>query len=122
MALWLFALMIPALMIFFGWFYSRYEPGDINSVIGYRTKRSMKNRDTWEFAHRCFAKYWLRAGLVMLPLSVIPAFFLAGKSVDIIGIAVTAVMLVQLIPLLGCIPYTEARLRREFDEDGNRRA
>ena len=122
MALWLFALLIPAIMIFFGAFYSRFEPGEINSVIGYRTKRSMKNRDTWEFAHKCFAKYWLWVGTIMLPLSAIPMFFMANASMDVIGIALVVAMTLQLIPLMCCIPYTEARLKRAFDENGMRRA
>ena len=121
MALWLFALLIPVMMIFFGAFYSKFEPGEINAYIGYRTKRSMKNRDTWEFAHRCFAKYWLWAGTIMLPVSLLPALFLWGADIEIIGAALAVAMLLQLIPLIGCIPYTEARLRRAFDENGNKR-
>lgn len=121
MALWLLALLIPALMMLFGWLYTRFEPGEINNVIGYRTKRSMKNTDTWEFAHKCFAGYWLRAGLATLILSLVPPVFLWNTSIGVVGSALAVVMTAQLVPLLGCIPYTEARLRRAFDENGNRR-
>ena len=45
------SLLIPALMITAGWFMWKRPPKKINSAIGYRTSRSMKNINTWQFAH-----------------------------------------------------------------------
>lgn len=44
-------LLIPILMIVCGRMMWKYPPKEINRGWGYRTKRSMKNIDTWKFAH-----------------------------------------------------------------------
>lgn len=89
MGYWLFMLavflLIPLTMIIFGRHFMSNPPKDINSFYGYRTSMSMKSRETWDFAHRYFGKLWFILGLVLLPLSVIPMFFLLGKSVETIG-------------------------------------
>ena len=55
MGFWIFmcvtVLLIPFLMISFGGLFSRSAPKEINSAFGYRTSMSMKNADTWQFAH-----------------------------------------------------------------------
>ena len=43
-------------------------PKDINHTFGYRTKRSMMNKDTWSFAHAYIGKLWLICGLVLMPI------------------------------------------------------
>ena len=44
-------LLIPAIMFIVGRMMCKHCPKRINSVIGYRTTRSMKNMDTWKFVH-----------------------------------------------------------------------
>ena len=55
MAFWLFYgamnLLIPAIMLFFGTRFQRRSPEKINHIYGYRTARSMRNQETWKFAH-----------------------------------------------------------------------
>ena len=54
MGFWLFMIMIdlitPFTMVVFGKMFMRKAPKDINYVFDYRTKRSMKSRETWAFA------------------------------------------------------------------------
>ena len=45
-------LLMPLFMIVFGRVFMTNAPKDINTSFGYRTKRSMKNQDTWAFAHK----------------------------------------------------------------------
>ena len=113
MGFWIFMvivdLLIPFTMIGFGWYFRKQAPGAINWVFGYRTEMSMKNKDTWEFAHNYIGKLWYRIGLIMLPLTVIPMLFVLGRDKDTVGnlgaaitIAVqsssaTTVMLVGLV-------------------------
>ena len=52
------SLLIPALMITAGWFMWKRPPKKINSAIGYRTSRSMKNINTWQFAHHYCGQYF----------------------------------------------------------------
>ena len=116
-----FTALLPLIMIGFGRYFLKKAPDDINYVFGYRTAMSMKNKDTWRFAHEHIGKSWFYLGLVILPLSVIILLFFFGKDKDTFGNAGTVIILLQLIPLIGSIFPTEAALKKTFDEDGNRR-
>lgn len=124
MGFWIFmmlmALLIPGCMIFFGRRFTENPPEDIGFLYGYRTYRSTKNRDTWQFAHKYFGKIWYRCGLWTLPLSLIPMLFFIGKGEDAIGIAGSVILGIQMIPLILPIILTEIALRKHFDKDGNR--
>ena len=75
MGFWLFctvcALLCPLMMLIFGWRFLKKPPKKINGFYGYRTTRSMKNQQTWDYAHQVCGKLWFRAGAVMLPLSLL---------------------------------------------------
>ena len=125
MGFWIFMLLmdllIPLTMVVFGKMFMTKSPKNINVVFGYRTTMSMKNKDTWEFAHKYCGKLWLKCGLVLLPLSIVPLIFTFNKGTDIIGTVGGIVCTVQLVPLIGSIFPTEAALKRIFDKNGNRR-
>ena len=114
-------LLIPLTMVVFGKMFITKSPENINAVFGYRTTMSMKNKDTWEFAHKYCGKLWLKCGLALLPLSVVPLIFVFNKGTDIIGTVGGIVCAVQLIPLIGSIFPTEAALKKTFDRNGIRR-
>ena len=82
---------------------------------------SMKNKDTWEFAHRYCGKIWYLCGLITLPISIVFMLLLIGKNKDIVGIGGAILMGVQLVPLIGSILPTELALRKNFDKNGERR-
>lgn len=122
---WIFmlvvALHIPVTMIGFGRLFLTRAPKNINWFFGYRTTMSMKNRDTWEFAHRLIGKLWLCCGLVLLPLSVIPFLFVLGKDAQTVGRLGIIVVALQLLPMIGTLFPVEAALKRTFDKNGMRR-
>ena len=39
-------------MIVAGWLLRRHPPASINSVVGYRTARSMASPESWRFAQK----------------------------------------------------------------------
>lgn len=125
MGFWFFMqfmnLLIPFTMIGFGKYFMKSAPGNINIVFGYRTSMSMKNQDTWEFAHEYCGKLWFKWGKITLILTVIAMLFLLGKSVDTIGSWGGVICIIQLVPLIAVIVPTENALRKTFDKDGNRR-
>lgn len=125
MGFWLYMLimdlLIPLTMIGFGRAFLKQGPNSINSIFGYRTAMSMKNRDTWNFAHQYCGKLWLRWGLILLPCSILPMLFLMEKSTDEVGITGAAIMFVQMLPLVGSIIPTKRALKRTFDQNGNRK-
>ena len=66
MSFWWFMLIcdliIPIVMIIAGRMMWKHCPKSINGIVGYRTNRSMKNMDTWKFAHEYCGKLWWKIG------------------------------------------------------------
>ena len=75
MGFWIFMLvmdlLIPVTMVFIGKRFQKKPPKEIKAMYGYRTAMSMKNKETWKYAHRCCGKLWYVSGLVMIPVTVI---------------------------------------------------
>ena len=125
MGFWVFILcmvmLIPLLMLVFGLLFRRTAPREINYLFGYRTTRSMKNRQTWEFSHRLFGNLWSVFGACTLIASVIPLFFVLSSPKDVIGSTAIVTIFIQLAIMILPIPIVETALRREFDKEGNRK-
>lgn len=114
-------LLLPFTMVGLGKHFLKTAPKEINMIFGYRTTMSMKNKDTWEFAHKYFGKIWLISGVVLLPVSMIVMILVIGKSDDFISVVGIILSVIQLIPLIGSIIPTEKALRKTFDQNGTRR-
>ncbi len=119
---WIFMLimelLIPLIMIVLGIYFSKNVPKEINQFFGYRTTRSMKNKETWNFAHNYSGKLWKRIGLIMAPIVVIAMLCTYGKDIDYVanfGLVITGI---QVIVLVASIFPVEAALKRNFDENG----
>lgn len=125
MGFWVFMLimdlLIPFTMICFGRFFMKKAPKEINAVFGYRTSMSVKNKDTWEFAHKYFGKIWYVCGLIMLPATVIFLLLVIEENEGYVGTVGGIICDVQLIPLIGSIFPTEIALKKNFDKNGKRR-
>lgn len=126
MGSWIYALsvslLVPFIMIVFGGCFilvGKVGPKKINAVFGYRSARSMKNKETWAFAHFYCGKLWWLVGWIMLLISLVIMFAL--KEISITGIIGALLSLKQLAFLVLTIILTERALRKEFDEDGYRR-
>ena len=121
---WIFMLffmaLIPAVMIFFGIKFQKTAPKNINWAYGYRSERSMKNRDTWVFAHKCIGRLWKNWGCVLL-VSVVPLFFVLGKDPDSVGMFCLPLVGVQLVTMIIPIFIVESRLKKTFDKYGRRK-
>lgn len=125
MGFWIFMLimdlLIPFTMIGFGKYFLKKAPNEINAVFGYRTAMSMKNKETWIFAHNYCGKIWYICGFVLLPISIIAMILVFGKAENIVGSVGSVLCGIQLIPLIGSIIPTERALKNTFDKSGNRR-
>lgn len=124
MEFWLYCtamcLLIPGVMLYFGWRFLNKPPKNINSMYGYRTSRSMKNQQTWDYAHQVCGKLWFRAGIVMLPLSLLAMLPALGKDTQVLGIWLMGVVLVQVVVMIATIFPVEKALKRKFDKFGRR--
>lgn len=116
-----FNLLIPVIMLIAGKLFRTNAPKNINWIIGYRTAMSMKNEDTWVFAHKYAGSFYWKWGWVVLVFSIIFMLFILGQSVEIVSTAGCILMFLQLIPLIAVIPHTEKALHHTFDKDGKRK-
>ena len=115
-------ILIPFIMIVAGRIMWKHPPKKINWFVGYRTASSMRNADTWKFAHEHSGRLWWKLGWLVLIPSILIHIPFYGKSDDALGIVSVILMVVQLIVLIGSVVPTSRALRREFTEDGKRRS
>jgi len=122
MGFWVFMmvmnLLIPFIMIVFGKVFIKNAPKEINWAYGYRSSMSMKNKETWQFAHHYCGRLWTYIGYVSLVLTALSMLFVLGKDTDTVGIFGGVVSGVQIVILLLSIVPTELALRRNFDKNG----
>ena len=125
MGFWLFCtvscLLVPAVMLYFGWRFLKKPPKHCNSFYGYRTTRSMRNQQTWDFAHQVCGRLWFRWGLVLLPLSLLAMLLVLGKDAEELGVWLMGVTVIQVVVLLGSIVPVERALKKNFDQFGRKR-
>ena len=92
-----------------GWAFYQSPPSEINPLVGYRTKTSMKSQEHWNFAQKHSAKQMARGGSIMIVLSLLSYFIPVDTEYKHIG---------GLILLVLCAVYliisTEIALRKRF--------
>jgi len=122
---WIFMLvnnlLIPLTTIIFGHRFIIKPPKEINYLYGYRTSMSMKNTETWKYAHNFCGKLWCIFGWIMLPLSIVVMFFVIDDDVNWVGYFGLFICLIQLVVMIIPIIFTEIALNKKFDKNGDRR-
>lgn len=95
MGFWIFmtsmTALLPVILLGLGTHFYRHPPQKINYIWGYRTRRSMKNQETWIFAHQYYGKQSVLFCKFLLPLSIIPMVFAYHQNEHIIGLIATIV-------------------------------
>ncbi|OJD72432.1 MULTISPECIES: SdpI family protein [Bacillus] len=80
-------------------------PTDINAAYGYRTKRSMKNKELWDAGNRYSAEVMKQNGFIMMLIgSVISILFRYPHTM-------IAVMIVMLLLIIRLFIQVEKRLK-----------
>ncbi|HEY8364080.1 MAG TPA: SdpI family protein [Haloplasmataceae bacterium] len=108
--------LFSVVMIVCGLLFIFKPPKKVNYILGYRTTMSMKNQETWDYAHQYSGKVWLITGiitaLVAFPLVI------ALKTLEIYEILMIILIVLESIAFLLMIPLTEIALRKRFDKNG----
>lgn len=113
-------MLIPTAMIVGGILMYKKPPKNINCAVGYRTARSMKNKDTWEFAHHFCGRLWLKLGIILSVPTVTLQIPLINCADNIIGTVTIIIETVQLAVLICSILPVDRALKRTFDANGKR--
>ncbi len=114
------SMLIPFTMILIGVYWKHHAPKRVNWIYGYRSTMSMKNEETWEFAHKYHAEVWLWSGAILAILSLIPlAVLIVLNRESMFEQYIGIIMIIQCAVLVLSIIPTERALRKHFDADGN---
>lgn len=107
----------PLIFLVVGIVFWMCPPKKINEFYGYRTTRSRKSQEAWDFAQRYSAKLMTVLGLVALAVASIAHWLrsrlcLNSEYVMLYDNGITAVLGVMLV--LPIIVLTELQLRKRF--------
>ena len=83
---------------------------------------SMKNRETWDFAHKYLGDLWFKLGTPMLAISSVAALIIFRGSDRAIMIACTVFILLDILLMVIPVYFTEKALKANFDENGKWRS
>ena len=118
MDMWFFmlgcTLIIPGVILLRGIWFLKKPPGKINWQYGYRTKRSVKNQETWEFAHRHCGRVWCIWGSVLILFAMLAMFLVAGKSNNTVEVLGAGICAMELGVMVCATTPTERALERKF--------
>ena len=113
--------LLPCVMLLFGFIWRGGGPETVNVIYGYRTVLSMKNMETWRFAHIYCGRLWRAFGAVLLVVSSLVFAFFHGADKDVAAWAFVAITLAQVASIIPTILLTERAMRRHFNKDGTRK-
>ena len=107
----------PLIFLVVGVVFWMYPPKKINEFYGYRTTRSRKSQEAWDFAQRYSAKLMTILGLAALIVAAAAHLFRNSLCVNsdhlmLYDNGITAVLVVMLV--LPIIVLTELELRKRF--------
>ncbi|ASI75684.1 hypothetical protein BA203_09515 [Bacillus cereus] len=90
------SILIGIIFILTAIIFQKNPPTDINAAYGYRTKRSMKNKELWDAGNRYSVEVMKQNGFIMMLIgSVISILFRYPHTI----IAIMVVMLLLIIRL-----------------------
>lgn len=109
-------MLTPVLMALVGLIWRIRPPKNTGGPFAYRTALSLKNEDTWQFAHAHISKLWLRIGVL---LSIVSAVLMVVFRSNYMSFFLWVIM-GQMVFLCLSAFLVDAVMKAVFDADGNR--
>ena len=104
-------LIIPLTMIGFGELLRKFPP-PVNGVFGYRTKRSMRDPESWVLAQRLIGETWTKWGIATLLFTLAADTFILLADTDTASTVTIILAYAQMAPLVGAIVSVERELKQ----------
>lgn len=84
----------------------------INWFIGYRTRKSMKNKKMWKLAHQYCSKLWIYIGIITLFISIILYILFYLKILILTELIILIIIFSQVIIMALSIFIIENKLKK----------
>lgn len=112
-------LLIPLVMLLFGYRWRENPPKKINILYGFRTARSMSDKNAWDYAHKRCGAIWVKLGwfTALVTVAVMAVLAVFTMDVAVVGIVGGIVVCVQIIPMLVPLFLVERELKQEFGDE-----
>lgn len=88
-----------------------FPPRRINPLYGYRTKKSMKNQENWDFAQRYSSLRMLEVGAIFTILAAVAAFAIPSD------LSALYLNVLTILTLSGGIIYMFVRTQQAIDKN-----
>ena len=118
LALMITIFLLPLVMVICGMSYTKRGPKRITRLQGYRSKMSMKNRETWDFAHKNLGDLWFKLGAPLLAVTSVVSLLVFRETTKQITTWCCVIFVIQLVIMVLPVAYTEKALKENFDENG----
>lgn len=106
---------VPLGILLTGIYCQKSFPKEINSAIGYRTKRSMASQEAWEYSNKRITELWIKEGIIMLFPSVIITLIITFMISPDVGVyAATVIELVEVALIFIPVAIIEKELKKQF--------
>lgn len=110
----LLSVLIGVIFIIAGFIMLKFPPKKINSLYGYRTKSSMKNKEQWDFSQKYASIIMIYCGIGLLLIGCL-LYFILGDINPIIGMYIGMVL---LFISMGIMLYkTEKAIKQQFKSE-----
>ena len=110
----LYVLSVNGLMFLISLIFYFFPPKKINSLYGYRTHRTMQNKDIWDFANSLFTQTLLKYAGISFVAALALAYLYPALMTSWFPMAFL------FFTLFVCILTTENELNKNFDKEGKR--
>ncbi len=87
----------------------------IGAWYGFKSKYSLINNESWEFANNNMAKLWINIGETLTPAAAIAMIFCFGKDKNTILSYFGLILLVDVISMLYSRFYVSKLLKEKYD-------
>ena len=108
--LFLIPLITGVVFVVVGMIMVKYPPKKINSFYGYRTPKSMKSQEQWDYAQKYSSKLMVKLGVGLSLLSLV-GFFINHSEGAAVGISLGFIILIAI----ALIVRVEKELKDTFD-------
>lgn len=107
-ALLIFNIILMMSCVSISYLFKEHYPKDINSLIGYRTRRSMASKEAWLFANKHSSALLFNYSIITTGVQVVVFVLMGSKP------AILSALSIWVLFLFTTIIQTEIKLKRLF--------